>query len=181
MISKFIKGKTYVFIDAANIFYSQQTLKWKVDYKKFKKYLEKEIDLEKIYFYSGKVGGNLKQNNFLNKLRSLDYIVKVKEVKVIKISSGVYEKKGNLDIELAVDLIKSINQFDSCILVSGDSDFAVLVDEMKKLKKRVIVLSTRGHISRELIKRAKYIDLRKLKNEISFTKQNPSRLEGNLE
>ncbi|MCK5510215.1 NYN domain-containing protein [Candidatus Parcubacteria bacterium] len=181
MISRFIKGKTYVFIDASNIFYSQQTLKWKVDYKKFKKYLEKETNLEKIYFYSGKVGDNLKQNNFLNKLKNLGYIVKVKEVKVIKVSSGVYEKKGNLDIELAVDLIKNINKFNSCILVSGDSDFAVLVDEMKKLKKRVVVLSTRGHISRELIERAKYIDLRKLKYKISYKKQNPSKLEGNLE
>ncbi|MEA2064918.1 MAG: NYN domain-containing protein, partial [Patescibacteria group bacterium] len=102
-----------------------------------------------------------------------------KEVKVIKVGLGVYEKKGNLDIELAVDLIKNINQFNSCILVSGDSDFAVLVDEMKKLKKRVVVLSTKYHISRELIKRAKYIDLRKLKDEIIYKKQNPSKLEGN--
>ncbi len=29
-------------------------------------------------------------------------------------------------------------------------------------------MSTRGHISRELLKRAKYIDLRKLKREIIF-------------
>lgn len=170
MISKYAKGKVYVFIDASNIFYSQQTLKWKVDYKKLKEYLCSEVKVEKIYFYSGVIGDNNKQNRFLQKLKSLGYIVKIKEVKVIKVAPNVYERKGNLDVELAVDLIKNIRQFDSCILISGDSDFAILIDEMRKLKKRVIVLSTRGHISRELIRRAKYIDLRKLKDKIIYQK-----------
>lgn len=31
-------------------------------------------------------------------------------------------------------------------------------------------MSTRGHIAKELLDRAKYIDLRKLKNELIFTK-----------
>jgi len=32
MISKFIRGRVYVFIDAANIFYAQRTLGWKISY-----------------------------------------------------------------------------------------------------------------------------------------------------
>jgi len=36
MINQFVKGRVYVFIDAANILYSQQTLHWRVDYKKLK-------------------------------------------------------------------------------------------------------------------------------------------------
>ncbi len=52
--------------------------------------------------------------------------------------------------------------------MSGDSDFASLVDELKARNKWAIVVSTRGHISKELLDRAKYIDLRKLKNEIIF-------------
>jgi len=32
--------------------------------------------------------------------------------------------------------------------------------------KRVIVMSAKGHISRELIERAKYINLKKLKDQI---------------
>jgi len=34
MVGPFVKGKTAVFIDAANIFYSQKTLKWRIDYGK---------------------------------------------------------------------------------------------------------------------------------------------------
>ncbi len=42
MISKFTKGKVTVFIDAANIFYSQKTLKWRISYERLKSYFEKE-------------------------------------------------------------------------------------------------------------------------------------------
>ena len=51
--------------------------------------------------------------------------------------------------------------------MSGDSDFSVPVDRIKKKSKRIIVMSTRGRIARELLERAKYIDLRKLREEIA--------------
>lgn len=170
MIGKFVKGKVYVFIDAANILYSQQTLGWRVDYKKLREYFEKECDLQAIYFYTGHVGDNHKQNAFLAKLKSFGYQVRAKEVKRIKVSRNTYEWKGNLDAELIIDALKNIDNFDTCILMSGDSDFAVLLDELKTRGKRVIVMSSKHHISRELIERAKYVNLKKLKDRLSFYK-----------
>lgn len=169
MIKKFVKGKVYLFIDASNIFYSQQTLGWRVDYQKLKKYLEKECDLKGLYFYTGKIGQNHKQQRFLEKMILYGYQIRTKEVKMIKVTPNIYERKGDLDAELIIDALKHIDDFDTCILMSGDSDFAPLVDELKERGKWVIVMSTRGHISKELLDRAKYIDLRKLKNEIIFT------------
>lgn len=168
MIKQFVKGKVFVFIDAANILYSQQTLRWKVDYEKLKKYFEKECDLRAIYFYTGRVGANDKQNLFLKKLENFGYIVKAKEVKRIKISKSSYEWKGNLDVELAIDVLGNINNFDTLILMSGDSDFAPLLDAVKVQGKRTLVMSTKGHISKELLDRAKYVNLKKLKDFISF-------------
>jgi len=170
MINKFVKGKVYVFVDAANILYSQQTLHWKVDYKKLKEYFKKECDLREIYFYTGRVGENHKQNAFLEKLKSCGYQIRAKEVKRIKLSRSVYEWKGNLDAELIIDALKNSDNFDTCILMSGDSDFAPLLDELKERKKRVIVMSTKHHISRELIERAKYVNIKKLKGEICYNK-----------
>ncbi|OIO16165.1 MAG: hypothetical protein COX44_03270 [Candidatus Portnoybacteria bacterium CG23_combo_of_CG06-09_8_20_14_all_37_13] len=168
MIRQYIKGRVCVFIDAANIFYSQQTLKWKIDYQKLKKYLEKECDLVCLYFYTGKIGENHKQNKFIKKMQKYGYIVRSKEVKIIKVAPNVIERKGDLDAELIIDALKNINNFDTCILMSGDSDFASLIDELKQNKKWVIVISTRGHVAKELLERAKYIDLRKLKYELIF-------------
>lgn len=92
MIKGLVKGRVYVFVDAANILYSQQTLHWRVDYKKLKEYFEGECDLKAIYFYTGRVGDNDKQNSFLKKLESFGYLVKAKEVKRIKVSKSAYER-----------------------------------------------------------------------------------------
>lgn len=168
MIEQFVKGRVYVFIDAANILYSQKTLNWRVDYKKLKEYFLEECDLEEIFFYTGRVGAYDKQSKFLKKLEGYGYIVKAKEVKRIEIAPSTYEWKGNLDVELTIDVLKNSENFDTCVLMSGDSDFASLLDELKNRKKWVIVMSTRGHISKELLDRAKYLDLRKLKDRIAY-------------
>lgn len=44
-LEPFIKGRVYVFIDAANIFYSQRTLSWKVAYAKLMKFHNKNLAL----------------------------------------------------------------------------------------------------------------------------------------
>ena len=170
MIGQFVQGRVYVFIDAANILYSQQTLRWRVDYKKLKEYFERECSLRAIYFYTGRVGENYKQNSFLKKLESIGYVVKAKEVKRIKVSKSAYEWKGNLDVELTIDVLGNINNFDTLILMSGDSDFAPLLDAVKAQHKRTLVMFTKGHVSKELLDRAKYVNLRKLRDFISYYK-----------
>jgi uncharacterized LabA/DUF88 family protein len=139
MIKQFAKSRVFIFVDAANILYSQQTLHWRVDYKKLKEYLKKECDLRAAYFYTGRVGANHKQNSFIEKLEQLGYIVKAKEVKRIKVSKNSYEWKGNLDVEIAIDVLGNINNFDTLILMSGDGDFAPLLDAVKAQHKRVNV------------------------------------------
>lgn len=168
MLGKFVKGRAYVFIDAANILYSQKTLGWRLDYQKLKTYLRQECDLQGLYFYTGKIGQDHKQANFLRKMEGYGYKIRSKEVKIIKVAQNIQERKGDLDVELVIDALKNLNNFDTCILMSGDSDFASLVDELKAESKWVIVLSTKGHISRELIERAKYVNLKKLRNQLIF-------------
>ena len=97
----------------------------------------------------------------------MDYRVITKPVKKIITRNGGFEYKANFDIEIAFDMLDNIDNYDTALLFSGDSDFAIVLDRIKAHKRRVLVFSTRGHISLELIKRAKYIDLRKLKDFIS--------------
>lgn len=170
MIRKFINGRVAVFIDASNIFYSQKTLGWKVDYKKLKRYFTSQASIYGIFFYTGFVRKVMKQRKFLKQLKELEYHVLAKEVKFIKITKDKFIPKGNLDVEMAVDMTTKCEDFDSAVILSGDGDFAYAIDYLKQKRKRVIVISTRGHIARELLKRAKYVDLRKLKKEIEFRK-----------
>lgn len=95
------------------------------------------------------------------------YILRTKAIKKIKVATHRDKHKGNLDMELAFEMVDLADKYDTAILMSGDSDFSVPIDRIKRKGKWIIVMSTRGRISRELLERAKYIDLRKLKNEIS--------------
>ena len=175
MIGQFIKGKAAVFIDAANIFYSQRTLGWRIDYGKLARYMKDETNLDGLYYYTGKVGALEKQMSFIEKLKKCGYRVIAKEVKMIKIPNLPPVPKGSLDVELALDAYRFRKQFDTLVLFSGDSDFAYLLDLLIEDGKQVIVVSMRGHVARELIQRAKYIDLPKLREYIERAENSKGR------
>ena len=168
MLNSFIKGRVYVFIDAENVFYSQRTLGWRISYEKLMQYLKKECGEDvKCFLYKGVDEFNMGQKKFLDMLDINGYIVRTKAIKKIKNRGGKVEWKGNLDMELAFEMDDTKDKYDIAILISGDSDFALPVDRIKKVHKRIIVMSTRGHISKELLERAKFLDFRKIKDEIN--------------
>jgi len=173
MISKFVKGKVSIFIDASNVYYSQNKLKWRIDFRKFLNYLKKETDLRGIYYYTARDLSFEKQTRFLNFLEMIGYKVRSKKIKFIKDKNNKSEKekdgffKGNLDVELTMDVLETKDNYDTLILVSGDSDFEPLLQLMKmKYKKRCLVMATKHSVSIELIKCAKYINLAKLRKYV---------------
>ena len=156
-----------MFIDAENLFYAQRTLGWRVSYERLIAYFKRECGEEtKCFLYTGIDDLNHGQSKFLDMLDINGYIVRAKTIKKIRTSHG-YKWKNNLDIELAIEMFTLAPKYDTAILISGDSDFASPIRYIKEQGKRIIVLSTRGHISRELLELAKYVDLKKLRNEIA--------------
>jgi uncharacterized LabA/DUF88 family protein len=106
----------------------------------------------------------------LDFLEIIGYIVRKKKVKFIKnlnMEKGGFHK-GNLDVELTIDAVHNRDNFQSFVLFSGDSDFEALIKYMRRYKKNCIVISTKDHISIELLRQAKFIDLKKLRKEIEF-------------
>ena len=170
MIGKFVKGRIYVFIDAANTFYAQRTLGWKISYSKLMKYFKKECgESVKCFIYAAYDETKQSEQKFLDMLDINGYILRTKAIKKIQISPNRDKHKGSLDVELALEMVELADKYDTAILVSGDSDFGPPIDRIKKKGKRIIVMSTKGHISRELIEKAKYINLKKLKSDIAMT------------
>jgi len=169
MINKFVKGKVYVFIDAANTFYSQRTLGWKISYEKLMRYFKKECgEATKCFIYAAYDESRQTEQKFLDMLDINGYILRTKALKKISLREGGDKHKGSLDVELALEMVELVDKYDTAILLSGDSDFGPPIDRIKKKSKRIIVMSTKGRISRELIEKAKYINLKKLKNEIAM-------------
>lgn len=172
MIKNFAKGRTSVFIDAANIFYLERTLGWRIDYERLANYMRGEVSVVGLHYYTGVINTSEKQRAFLQKLESFGYTVTAKEVKFIKLPGGSFTSKGSLDVEISLDTYMQRDKYDTYILFSGDSDLAYLLDVLKREGKRILTVSTRGHISKELIVRSKYIALSKLREEIERDPKN---------
>lgn len=168
VIKKLVKGKVFVFIDAANIFYAQKTLKWRISYERLIKYFKKECNLGKCFIYTAFAQEDEGQNRFIKMLKKSGFIVRTKPVKRIRLAKGVYQWKGNFDVELTMDVIDNLSKFKTLILLSGDSDFAPLLKRVKENKKRVIVMSAKSHVSKELLDQAKFVNLKKLRKEIEL-------------
>ncbi len=162
------KKKIAIFIDAANIFYSTQTLRWKLDYQKFLDYWKRKGKLSGAYFYTATISTRTKQLKFYKALKRIGYEVITRELKIIKDKRNkVIIHKGNFDVKLAIDIVLKAKEFDTAILASGDSDFETVVEYLQSIKKKVIVVSARGHISRELARKAnQYLSLEKIKSEV---------------
>lgn len=176
MIKPFIRGRVYVFIDAANIFYTQRTLGWRVSYERLKHYFQGECGgaVGKMFVYTAYDPERPQQKKFLDMLEINGYILRTKAVKRIRVAKGVYEWKGDFDVELTMDAMDNIQEFDTAVLLSGDSDFAPIVKRLKEQGKQVIVMSAKHHISRELIALAdKYINLKKLRDRIELKTKSP--------
>ncbi|MBU2472790.1 NYN domain-containing protein [Patescibacteria group bacterium] len=62
-----------------------------------------------------------------------------------------FEKKCDFDVEMAVDLIKERNNYDTIILFSGDGDLMCAIKYLKEEYNKIcIVFGARGHIGREV-------------------------------
>lgn len=169
-IKKFIeeykskKERTIVIVDYGNVEKWKIGLKWKIDIRKLSQ-LIKNFSIGKKHlrrFYYGTDNGPSEKHKVLTewsravleKAKMNNYKVVTKDVKYIHDSekeSG-FEKKCDLDVEMAVDLVKEKDSYDHIILFSGDGDLMYAIRYLKeKYSKNCIVFSARGHIGREVI------------------------------
>ncbi len=86
---------------------------------------------------------------------------------MIRQTDGTILKKGNLDVELTIDAVKDLGFYSTAILMSGDSDFHALVRYLQNKAKKVVVISSKGHVARELLNSAdKYINFNSLREVV---------------
>jgi len=142
------KDKVLVFIDGANMFYSQRDLGWIFDWMKIKKLLNKMFDVREFNYYTPLKGEEKRQKNQIERLKKFGFRVYTKPPKIIK-----GELKANFDVEMSIDIILKIvdGWRGEIVLLSGDSDFSYLVKILRRrFKRKVFVFSTRKFLSWEL-------------------------------
>lgn len=113
----------------------------------------------------------------LDKASKCGFTTRTKDIKMIPEydETGKFlgkHPKCNFDVEIAMDTITKINQYDTVVLLSGDSDFGRLLGYLKSKRKKIIIISTRNRMSTELEKVAdKFIPAEKFKNSLIYDKK----------
>lgn len=150
------RGRVIIFIDGSNLFYAASYLNIEIDFAKLLEYLTAKDYLVHVFFYTGYDPTNEKQKGFLQWLNHRGFRVIAKAV--TQATDGA--KSANLDVEIAVDMMRLARYCDTAVLVSGDGDFVYVVNMIARQGVRVEVVGLRSMTSSSLIDVANcYIDL----------------------
>ncbi len=133
-----------LFIDGANLYAASRTLGFDVDYRNLLNYFRGEGYLVRAYYYTA-----LLESEEYSPLRPLvdwlgynGYSVVTKPAKEFTDANGRRRVKGNVDVELAVDMLDIAPRIDHAVLFSGDGDYRRLVEAVQRLGCKVTVVST---------------------------------------
>lgn len=163
------RGKIWIAIDAANLEQSVRgmfvhprdvpeklsgadpaTLKWSVDYRALKEFFTQNSDVERVNFYTARFETE-SHEKFLTFMKKQGYRLITKTLKPYPDHhSDRPHRKANFDVELSVDAVYNISQYETLILFSGDSDFEYFAKFLREKGKKVILFSHRGHTAKEL-------------------------------
>lgn len=169
----FSRGKevtqgNYAFIDSQNLNLGVQKIGWKMDWKKFRKWLEEKYGVTNAYMFIG----YMPENEALYELmHSHGYLVVLKRTLEIKLpgqpEEGVpadkdkEEKslvKGNIDADLVLYAMKELPNYHKAVIVSGDGDFLSLVEYLAGKGKLLKLLTPNRRYSTLLNEFEEYIE-----------------------
>ncbi len=138
------REKIALFIDGANLYATAKALGFDIDYKKLLLEFQSKGYLLRAYYYTA-----LAEDQEYSSIRPLidwldynGYTVITKPTKEFVDATGRRKIKGNMDIELAVDVMEMVEQVDHFVLFSGDGDFRSLVEAVQRKGRKVSVIST---------------------------------------
>jgi len=128
------KQNNFAFIDSQNLNMSFKEMGWKLDYQRFRVYLQEKYYVVKAYLFIGYVE---KYANLYKSLQEKGYVLIFKPT--LKYKDGTV--KGNCDAELVLQAMIDFPEYHQAVIISGDGDFHCLVNyliQKNKLQKLLI-------------------------------------------
>ncbi len=136
--------KLALFIDGSNLYAAARTLDFDIDYKKLLRWAADQGRLVRAFYYTALI-----EDQEYSPIRPLvdwldynGYTMVTKPTKEFVDAQGRRKIKGNMDIELAIDMMEMADNLDHIMLFSGDGDFRRLLEAVQRKGVRVTVVST---------------------------------------
>jgi uncharacterized LabA/DUF88 family protein len=133
-----------LFVDGANLYAAAKTLGFDIDYKRLLDHFAGQGRLIRAFYYTALI-----DDQEYSPIRPLvdwldynGYTMVTKPAKEFTDAAGRRKIKGNMDIEIAIDMMEMAEAVDHIVLFSGDGDFRRLVEAVQRKGVRVTVAST---------------------------------------
>jgi uncharacterized LabA/DUF88 family protein len=133
-----------LFIDGSNLYSATKLLGLDIDYRKLLDVFSGRGRFVRATYYTA-----VAEDQDFSPIRPLvdwldynGYAVVTKPAKEYTDAAGRRRFKGDMDVEIAVDLLESASWLDHAFLFSGDGDFAPAVEAAQRRGVKVSVVST---------------------------------------
>lgn len=183
-------GRVALFIDGSNFYHTIRDLGLHVDYRRLLSYFSKRGELVRAHYYTALLDHSQSPDwlvRLTDWLAYNGYRVVIKRAKVARRpttdddgnTQWISETKGDVDIEITVDMLDLVAHCDTMVLCSGDGDFLYLIKALQRRGCRVIVLSSEqtedSTVADELRRQSdRFIDLVSIAEEIRMLDYRPS-------
>ncbi len=160
-----MKKNNFAFIDGQNLNLGIRELGWKLNLRRFRRYLKDKYSVDRAYYFIG----YLESNSVLYKcLQEYGYILVFKPT--FRGGDGVV--KGNCDAELVLQTMIDYTKYSKAVIVTGDGDFACLVKYLIEKEKLLVVLAPNNNkcswLLREVAGNQYIAYINNLKNKLSL-------------
>ncbi|OHA15608.1 MAG: hypothetical protein A3B08_03440 [Candidatus Taylorbacteria bacterium RIFCSPLOWO2_01_FULL_43_44] len=169
-----------VFYDNSNLFYAQKKAGWKLSLGALHEELSVAFNVKFLKFYTAipREGDDSRENTlkYLDSVKSFVSLVTkpLKYIKARKVLDGkivdLVEKKGDMDVDIALDVTKTIDDVDALLIVSGDSDLLPLKNYSVAKNKKIAFAGFENNMAWEL-RQILHIYLDSHKNALSLTEE----------
>ncbi len=131
-----MKENNVAYIDGANLHLGVSSADWKLDYKKFRVWLQDKFHVTDAYIFLGNIP---KYSNMYNYFLSCGFKIIFKQV----VYDNEGKAKGNCDADLVLNSVIGFYEktYDKMLLVSSDGDYASLVEFINENKRFAGILS----------------------------------------
>ncbi|MGO4173839.1 LabA-like NYN domain-containing protein [Bosea sp. TAF32] len=133
-----------LFIDGANLYATSKQLGFDMDYRRLLREFQSRGNLIRAFYFT-----TLVESEEYSSIRPLvdwldynGYRVITKAAKEFTDATGRRRVKGNMDIELAIEMLELAPHLDQIYLFSGDGDFRPLVEAVQRKGVKISVVST---------------------------------------
>lgn len=164
------KEKNYAYIDSQNLNLGIQSMGWKLDFSKFRRYLKEKYSVTTAYLFIGYLAEN---QAMYSSLQKKGFVLIFKPVLPDK--NGNH--KGNVDADLVLQTMIDYNnkEFDKAVLITSDGDFYSLAKYLYENDKLKVMMSPYLNTCSSLLKKAskeKIVFMNNLRKKLEYKRKN---------